>query len=1190
MLRSENSSEPRVIRLFVSSTFQDMQAEREELIKRIFPQLRALCEQRAVTWGEIDLRWGITDEERDEGKVLPICLSEIDHCRPWFIGILGERYGSAPRVVPDALAAQMPWLAAEQGKSVTELEILHGVLRSPEMRAQAFFYFRDPAAIRALPEEQRSRFEERDPAAREKLRALKQQIRASGCPLHENYANPRELGAHVLEDFTQVIERLFPETTVPRERDRETTAQESFAQSRSRVYIRRAADFERLDGYAAGAGNPPVLTGDSGIGKSALLANWALEYRRAHPDEPVILHFIGAYPASANWAAMLRRLTTELSSRFDLRLAMPNHAEALPAAFADALHRAAARGRFVLVLDGLNQLEDRDGAPDLVWLPASLPANARLFLSTLPGRPLEALRRRGWPEFNVAPLDPSERERLIVDYLRQYSKSLGPAQAALIAQAAPAANPLYLRILLEELRMWGEHRTLDRQINQYLAAPGPAALFEQILARWEQDYEGDRPGLVRDVFSLLWAGHYGLAEAELLDLLGNSDGPLPAAYWSPLWLAAEHALVPRSGVLGFSHQFLRDAVCNRYLPDEASQRSAHLRLADYFSPRAITSRRVDELPWQLAQAREWNRLSMALSDPRFLLEVMAADEMEGRGYWAQIEAATPLRAVELLKNAVQRDPNFAHVLSVATLFTKWGEYSEALRLYERARNLPHHPSEAGLFADCLGDQATNLATFDRIDEALRLSDEELRIACALDDREHLAKALHVRAGILKRSEPGTALDLHREEEQIWRELGDNAGIAASLQNQAAILLNRNQVDDAAALYAQAETLLSSVHAPERLAHLRANQGNLALHRGDAATALARYRESGQLYASIGARALAVRAMAGEAEALFAQGDLQAAERQVQSAEQQARELHLSEDLAGAILPTRARILRAGGQLHQALDCLAEAEEIAAQSGNRLFVAQALGEEGLILTELRELDRALDCFTRMESILTELNDHTRLHVALQNQVSVLLQQGRPGEALKKLLKRNQIGGPEESVDALLKIAEILRDLKNFENALEALDKAQMPIAASGNPVLKRQAMNLRGLLLKDAGRLKEAMDAFREMERLSRESGDAIGLQSALGNQSTLLRKAGDVQGALALSREQVRISRTVDHGEGICIGLTNQAAMLTGELGRPRDALPLAEEALEYARTHHLPELAQRIRPMVDTIRARAGG
>ena len=72
----------RVIRVFISSTFRDMQAERDELVLRVFPQLRKLCEARGVTWGEVDLRWGVSDEQKAEGKVLPFCLEEIKHRRP----------------------------------------------------------------------------------------------------------------------------------------------------------------------------------------------------------------------------------------------------------------------------------------------------------------------------------------------------------------------------------------------------------------------------------------------------------------------------------------------------------------------------------------------------------------------------------------------------------------------------------------------------------------------------------------------------------------------------------------------------------------------------------------------------------------------------------------------------------------------------------------------------------------------------------------------------------------------------------------------------------------------------------------------------------------------------------------------------------------------------------------------------
>jgi len=45
---------PRVIRVFVSSTFRDMKEERDHLVKFVFPQLRNLCEHRGVVGGEVE--------------------------------------------------------------------------------------------------------------------------------------------------------------------------------------------------------------------------------------------------------------------------------------------------------------------------------------------------------------------------------------------------------------------------------------------------------------------------------------------------------------------------------------------------------------------------------------------------------------------------------------------------------------------------------------------------------------------------------------------------------------------------------------------------------------------------------------------------------------------------------------------------------------------------------------------------------------------------------------------------------------------------------------------------------------------------------------------------------------------------------------------------------------------------------
>ncbi|MFO7852655.1 MAG: DUF4062 domain-containing protein [Bacteroidota bacterium] len=98
----------RTFRIFVSSTFTDLQEERNALQKEVFPKLKELCLKNGCQFQAIDLRWGIGEEAGIDQRTMRICLEELKRCqttspRPNFILLLGDRYGWRP--LPEEIPA-----------------------------------------------------------------------------------------------------------------------------------------------------------------------------------------------------------------------------------------------------------------------------------------------------------------------------------------------------------------------------------------------------------------------------------------------------------------------------------------------------------------------------------------------------------------------------------------------------------------------------------------------------------------------------------------------------------------------------------------------------------------------------------------------------------------------------------------------------------------------------------------------------------------------------------------------------------------------------------------------------------------------------------------------------------------------------------------------------------------------------
>jgi len=624
-------SDQRTIRIFLSSTFRDFGEERDLLVKRVFPALRARLKDRFVELVDVDLRWGITAEEAERGEVLPICLSEIDRSRPYFIGMLGERYGWIPPhegYAPDLLERQ-PWLKQHQGgKSVTELEILHGVLKNTRMKSLALFYFRSPAYARSkgghyAPESAEDRQRQLD---------LKRRIKASGYSF-TGYRDPEALAKRLERDLWKRLDAEFPKSGIPDAFEREAMRHEAYAAPRRRLYL-GGERYQAALGHALASGAPGVLIrGASGGGKSTLLANFLDKCRIQHRQYLVHEHYLGASADAADPHALARRLVEFIQRSTGSAEAIAKDPQqlmdSLPQWLAVASGWARRRRRhFVITLDSLNTLSSQQ---DLRWWPTFIPEGVTLVVSCLPGPVLDALsglirqsrRNRSashWQTVQIMPMTRPQSTQLLQAYLARFNKKLPLDLMSQVQRHPLACNPLFVRTLAEELRLFGVHEALQARLHHYLASQTIDALFARVLQRVEDDC-GRKA--VKIVVAAIWASRAGLTEKEILAL-----AQVTPATWATMRLALDEALMESQGRMIFAHDYVRLAVRQRYLPTDESVQSAHAALAKWFHASADLNRRAEEEPYQWQMAKRWPRLRKCLTERKLFEAALASGRAE----------------------------------------------------------------------------------------------------------------------------------------------------------------------------------------------------------------------------------------------------------------------------------------------------------------------------------------------------------------------------------------------------------------------------------------------------------------------------------------------------------------------------------------------------------------------------------
>ncbi len=464
--------------IFVSSTFRDMQAERDALVLNVVPEIDTYAASFGQNIRFVDLRWGVntTDmsAEKSSRKVLKVCLDEIDKTRPYMIILIGERYGWVPedKELMRRVAKEKGHMLESVEKSVTELEIEYGALGNKGNLKNCLFYFREPLPKNKIPPEIKAVYIEKNIELENKLQHLKRRIESAGGKTKHYTVQwndkkksiniPQDFCDMVVNDIKELFAADFEETKNLKPIEREQVFAMLFAQQKA---LQFAARFDLLEKYASiilsQDKNLLFLRGEPGSGKSTIMSKLALDLVK---NANVFFFSCGNTSLSQTSFDIVRGAVHFVESLLNLTTHYgegenePKHTFAEWASLLENLcdqYGKKNKKPLMFFIDALDQLAQDEDTRGLKFLPHNLPYNVTFVVSALSDyetREMHPLHDKCAKE-EILPLHDEERKKVVHGILKTYSKQLNSGVVNALIAAKGATNPLYISMMIQRLIM-----------------------------------------------------------------------------------------------------------------------------------------------------------------------------------------------------------------------------------------------------------------------------------------------------------------------------------------------------------------------------------------------------------------------------------------------------------------------------------------------------------------------------------------------------------------------------------------------------------------------------------------------------------------------------------------------------------------------------------------------------------------
>ncbi|CAD5111487.1 DgyrCDS795 [Dimorphilus gyrociliatus] len=514
----ENEDE---ISIYISST-PLMRDEKEAFKKTYWSQIEYLCKNNGVNLKLID-PWENSMSVPDPSQIIQTNLNKISGSRI-FIGLYGQDISSTYnesneqtlQSAFDKALSDYPWIGQFRDIDLIELELMHGFLNNPD-KIPTCICFRSSTTekIETISEQSKSIFNRlKQDVAKHKKTALGVKV---------DYESPKKGAEFVFKCIEKHLKEYFNHS---HKRFSVLTCHEDYSFIQCKLHVKEQFNHDVLNNYIHNSSSvtPLCFVGQSGSGKSALLANWKKDLLKSCENYDVFLFHVGCDNDTTKirniLIAMYCFLCKILETETIFTLFEKTFSKAVDNVENTLLeYKSRLKKKPIMIIDGLNRIEVGCNFKPLCWLTDRMLNGAYFILSTTP----------------------SDDKHIKILFKDNKTLRIAKTRLMSIFEKEETNNLLFYNLFMRDICEISKASILKERINELMNVKTITALIELILKRLERILIND-PESFRNILSSLITVKTGLPESILKDY-----SKLTENLWEKFFYSLKMFLISRNG-------------------------------------------------------------------------------------------------------------------------------------------------------------------------------------------------------------------------------------------------------------------------------------------------------------------------------------------------------------------------------------------------------------------------------------------------------------------------------------------------------------------------------------------------------------------------------------------------------------------------------------------------------------------